>query len=316
MIPNELHFSNPISLVIVKSEFGENIKKAKFIIPTKNERYFDGNRLEEQGVSLSRKLSQVLEIEFDTIREEDHFLNQSQLIEASHKRRFSPDGQTLIMSSSDIYCRFGFKNYSDFFLTKHKLHHLWQAVEYARTDLLYGFLIEGTKTNLKCMTSDIEIASVKNLLKEIVVQYGDNFSSFFSVDNHKSYLLVCPYRNDQVPEKFSRKFFTYVNAVAKKMKLNIVIKNHPNDTFDYRAYFPYEQQIMNFSNKSERHIPVEFFLQSNQVFHTISVPSSSLAFAEKERLSVLVPANRSLYRNKFLDQEPFLKRLNLHVETI
>ena len=70
------------------------------------------------------------------------------------------------------------------------------------------------------------------------------------------------------------------------------------------------------SDKIERHIPVELFLQSKQVDYTVSVPSSSLAFAETNRLSVLVPKNRSLYRKKFVDQEPFLNRLKLNVKTI
>jgi hypothetical protein len=41
-----------------------------------------------------------------------------------------------------------------------------------------------------------------------------------------------------------------------------------------------------------------------------------LAFAEIDRLSVLVPTDRSLYRKKFLDQEPFLNRLKLNIKTI
>ena len=57
MIKNEFHFTNPISLVIAKTIFGDSLKKASFILPIKNERSIDGNRLEEQEVILSKKLS-------------------------------------------------------------------------------------------------------------------------------------------------------------------------------------------------------------------------------------------------------------------
>ena len=127
MIKNEFHFTNPISLVIAKTIFGDSLKKASFILPIKNERSIDGNRLEEQGVILSKKLSEILGLEFDLIGQEKHFLNQSQLIEATLKRRSSPNGQTLIMTTSDIYCRFGFKNYKDFLITKQKLKNLWRS---------------------------------------------------------------------------------------------------------------------------------------------------------------------------------------------
>jgi len=316
MIANELHFTNPISLVIAKSIFKEDLKKAKFILPMKNQRILDGNRLEEEGASISLKLSEILGIEFDVINHTDHFSSQTQLIEATLKRISSPNGQTLIMNTSDIYCRFGFASYTNFFFTKHKLKTLWRAVDYAPDDMLYGFFIEETENNMRCKVSNINIASGKNLLKEITLQSGNMFSNFFSVNNNKSYLLVCPYRHDQISEEFSRNFFKNVNKIAEEKKLNIIIKNHPNDKFDYTKYFSSGKEILNLSDKFERHIPVELFLQSKQVDYTVSVPSSSLAFAEKNKLSVLVPANRSLYRKKFLDQEPFLNKLEIKFQTI
>lgn len=316
MIENEFHFTNPISLVIAKTIFGERLKKARFILPLKNQRFFDGNRLEEQGVSLSIKLSEILGIEFDLIGQEEHFSNQSQVIEATLKRRLSPNGQTLIMTTSDIYCRFGFKTYKNFFITKQKLKKLWSAVDYNSKDLLYGLSLDVTKNKLTCKVSDIDITGVKKILKEITLDSGLLFSNFFSVDNHKKYLLVMPYRHDQISENFSERFFEETNIIAKEKNLSILIKNHPNDVFDYTKYFSYEEDILSMSDNIERHIPVELFLQSKQVDYTVSVPSSSLAFAETNRLSVLVPTNRSLYRKKFLDQEPFLNRLKLNVKTI
>ena len=316
MIKNEFHFTNPISLVIAKTIFGDSLKKASFILPIKNERSIDGNRLEEQEVILSKKLSEILGFEFDLIGQGKHFLNQSQLIEATLKRRSSPNGQTLIMTTSDIYCRFGFKNYKDFLITKQKLKNLWRAVDYDSKDLLYGFFLEGTKNKFTCKVSDIDITGVKKILREIAIESGSLFSNFFSTGNNKKYLLVMPYRHDQISENFSKRFFEEANIVAKEKKLNVIIKNHPNDVFNYAKYFSCEEETLIMSDKIERHIPVELFLQSKQVDYTVSVPSSSLAFAETNRLSVLVPKNRSLYRKKFVDQEPFLNRLKLNVKTI
>ena len=316
MIENELHFTNPISLVIAKTIFGDRLKKVRFIVQIKNQRFYSGNRFEEQGVSLSIKLSEILGLEFDLIGWEEHFSNQSQLIEAALKRRLSPNGQTLIMTTSDIYCRFGFKNYKDFLFTKQKLKKLWRVVDYNPKDLVYGFFLEGTKTKLTCKVSDIDIADVKKILRNITLESGSVFSKFFSINNDKKYLLVMPYRHESISENFSRRFFEEVNVIADEKKLNIIIKNHPNDVFDYANYFSYDREILIMSNKLERHIPVELFLQSKQVDYTVSVPSSSLAFAETNKLLVLVPKNRLLYRKKFLDQEPFLNRLKLNVKFI
>jgi hypothetical protein len=316
MIENEFHFTNPISLVIAKTIFGDRLKKASLILPIKNQRFFNGNRLEEQGVSLSIKLSEILGIEFDLIEQEEHFSNQSQVIEATLKRRLSPNGQTLIMTTSDIYCRFGFKNYKNFLITKQKLKKLWSAVDYNSKDLLYGFSLEGTKNKLTCKVSDIDITGVKKILREITLDFGFMFSDFFSMGNDKKYLLVMPYRHDQISENFSKIFFEHANIIAKEKNLSIILKNHPNDVFDYAQYFSCEEETLIMSDKLERHIPVELFLQSKQVDYTVSVPSSSLAFAEIDRLSVLVPTDRSLYRKKFLDQEPFLNRLKLNIKTI
>jgi hypothetical protein len=316
MIENEFHFTNPISLVIAKTIFGDRLKKACFILPIKNQRFNDGNRLEEQGVSLSRKLSEILDIEFDLIGQEEHFSNQSQVIEATLKRRLSPNGQTLIMTTSDIYCRFGFKNYKNFPITKQKLKKLWSAVDYDSKDLLYGFSLEGTKNRLTCEAIDIDITGVKNILREITLEFGFMFSNFFSMDNDKKYLLVMPYRHDKISENFSKRFFDEANIIAKEKNLKIILKSHPNDVFDYAKYFSCKEETLIMSDKLERHIPVELFLQSKQVDYTVSVPSSSLAFAELDRASVLVPTDRSLYRKKFLDQEPFLNRLKLNIKTI
>ena len=305
-----------MSLVIAKSILGEDLKKAKFIRPIKNQRTLDGNRVEEIEVSLCLKFSEILGIAFNTISHKEHFSSPAKLIEVILKRRSSPKGQTLFMTVSDIYCRFGFKNYTNFYFTKHKLKNLWREIDYTQDDQVYGFFLEETQTNLRCKVSNIEIDSIKNLLKEITFYYGYIFSSILTVNNNKRYLLVCPYRHDRISENFSRNFFEYVNTMAEKKKLNVIIKNHPNDTYDYTKYLSSEKDIINLSDKFERHIPVELFLQSKQVVYTVSVPSSSLAFAETNRLSVLVPKNRSLYRKKFLDQEPFLNRLKINVKTI
>ena len=104
--------------------------------------------------------------------------------------------------------------------------------------------------------------------------------------------------------------------IARKMKLEVILKSHPNDIYDYSDYFSDQNEFFFHQDISARHIPVEFFLQSEQIKYTVAVPSSSLPFAEVERLSVHVPKNRDLFRRKFLDQIPFLERLAIPVTYI
>ena len=319
MIPNELHFTNPISLIVANSILGKDLKRAKFVQFIENERYLNDSKRDNNMITLvSSQVAESLGIDFDVIKLEDHLANPAKIIESNMKRDFFPSGQTLIMIESDIYCRFGFRNYINFPYSKYRLKNAWRVVKFPIEDSLYGYSIKSYNKNVRnnYNTFDLNIQMLKNIVGELNEKVDFDFTKFYNGSAGKKYLLIMPYRHDRINEEFSKNFFLSVENIARRMNLGVIVKNHPNDVFDYSHYFSEKSDIFFHLSLSERHIPVEFLLQSKQVLHTISVPSSSLAFAEKDRLSVLVAANRSLYRKKFLDQEPFLNRLKLNVETI
>lgn len=58
-----------------------------------------------------------------------------------------------------------------------------------------------------------------------------------------------PYRHDRISEEFSRNFFSSVKDIAWKMNLGVIVKNHPNDIYNYRDYFANQEEFF-----SSRHI--------------------------------------------------------------
>jgi len=319
MIANELHFTNPMSLILASSVLGTDLKSAKYVQSLENDRFLsDSNRSNYQNTLISSKVAEALGIDFDVIKHEEHLENPAKVIESNMKRDFFPSGQTLIMYGGDNYCRLGFRNYISFPYTKYRLRNSWQVVDFAAEDLLYGYNIEGYKKNSRTIhnTFNLNIPVLKKITRGINDKKKYDLTNFFKDNTEKNYLLVMPYRHDRIDEEFSKNFFLSVKDIARERNLEVVLKNHPNDIYDYSSYFSEKEQIFFHQDISDRHIPAEFFLQSQQVKYTVSVPSSSLAFAEVDRLIVHAPKDRDLFRRKFLDQIPFLERLAIPLTCI
>lgn len=318
MIENELHFTNPISLVLAKSVSGGDLKSAKYISIVEDERYLKNNRDNSQNILISSKITEVLGIDFDVIKYEEHLANPAEIIESHLKMNFFPNGQTLIMHGGDNYCRFGFRNYTNFPITKYRLKKVWGAVNFPAEDLLYGCNIEDYKKNSRNIhnTFNLKIPLLKKIVKDIIEKSDLNLHNIFKNEKEKGYLLVMPYRHDRINEEFSKNFFLSVKNIARKMDLGVIVKNHPADIYNYRQYFSEKDDIFFHQDISNRHIPVEFFLQSEQIKYTVGVPSSSLPFAELDRLIVHIPKDRDLFRRMFLDQIPFLEKLEIPVTYI
>lgn len=319
MIANELHFTNPISLILARSVLGADLKRAKFVQFVENDRFLnDSNRNANQTTLISSEVAEALGIDFEVIEHEEHLANPAKIIESNMKRDSFPSGQTLIMYGSDNYCRFGFKNYINFPYAKFRLRNSWQVVDFAVEDLLYGYNIEGYKKNTRAIhnTFNLNIPVLKKITRGINDKKNYNLMNVFEDNTKKNYLLVMPYRHDRIDEEFSKNFFLSVKNIARERNLEVFLKNHPNDIYDYSNYFPEKEQIVFHQDISKRHIPAEFFLQSQQVKYSLSIPSSSLAFAELDRLIVHAPKDRDLFRRKFLDQVPFLERLAIPLTCI
>ena len=257
-------------------------------------------------------------IDFDVIEQEEHLANPARIIESNLKRDFFPSGQTLVIYGSDSYCRFGFRNYVNFPHTKYRLKNSWKVINFPAEDLLYGYNIKGYNKNSRTIhnTFDLNILELKKIVRALNKKLEFDFTNSHNVSTQKKYLLAMPYRHDRISEEFSRTFFSSVKDIARKMNLGVIVKSHPNDIYDYRDYFSDQEEFFFHQDISARHIPVEFFLQSKQVKYTVGIPSSSLPFAEMDRLLVHMPKDRDLLRRKFLDQIPFLERLEIPVTYI
>ena len=197
MIENELHFTNPISLILASSVLGADLKRAKFVRFVENERFFaDSNRENHQNTLISSKVAEALAIDFDVIEQEEHLANPARIIESNLKRDFFPSGQTLIIYGSDSYCRFGFRNYVNFPYTKYRLKNSWKVINFPAEDLLYGYNIKGYNKNSRTIhnTFDLNIIARKMNLGVIVkshpndiYDYRDYFSDqeeFFSTKTY------------------------------------------------------------------------------------------------------------------------------------
>jgi hypothetical protein len=319
MTSSELHFTNPASLILASSILGADLKRAKFVRFVENERFFaDGNRDSQKTSLISSKVAEALGIDFGVIEQEEHLANPAKIIESNLKRDFFPSGQTLIMYGGDNYCRFGFRNYVNFPYTKYRLKNSWNEIDFPVEDLLYGYNIKDYKKNSRTIqnTFNLNILELKKIARSLNEKLEFDFTNSHKISTQKKYLLAMPYRHDRISEEFSSNFFSSVKDIAWKMNLGVIVKSHPNDIYNYRDYFSDQEEFFFHQDISERHIPVEFFLQSEQIKYTVGVPSSSLPFAELERLSVHVPKNRDLFRRKFLDQIPFLERLSIPVTYI
>ena len=319
MTSSEMHFTNPASLILASSVLGADLKRAKYVRFVENDRSMaDSNRDNQQNSLISSKVAEALGIDFGVIEQEEHLANPAKIIESNLKRDFFPSGQTLIMYGGDNYCRFGFRNYVNFPYTKYRLKNSWNAIDFPVEDLLYGYNIKDYKKNSRTIynTFNLNILELKKIIRALNKKLEFDFTNFYNVSTQKKYLLAMPYRHDRISEEFSRTFFSSVKDIARKMNLGVIVKSHPNDIYDYRDYFSDQDEVFFHQDISARHIPVEFFLQSEQVKYTVGIPSSSLPFAEMDRLVVHMPKGRDLFRRKFLDQIPFLERLEIPVTYI
>ena len=76
----ELNFTNPITLVIAKSLFGENLKKAAFVMIQDNKNSFRNN---SECIAIAEKIARLLNIEFSTRTQIEFESSPSEIVELS-----------------------------------------------------------------------------------------------------------------------------------------------------------------------------------------------------------------------------------------
>ena len=189
MTASELHFTNPMSLILASSALGAELKRAKFVRFVENERFVtDSNRDNDQNTIISSKVAGALGIDFDVIEHEEHLANPAKIIESNLKRDFFPSGQTLIMYGGDNYCRFGFRNYVNFPYTKYRLKNLWNAINFPVEDLLYGYNIKGYNKNSRTIhnTFNLNIMELKKIVRALNKKLEFDFTNTSNFNTQKN----------------------------------------------------------------------------------------------------------------------------------
>ena len=315
----QLDFLNPITLVIGKSIFGSELKKARLIsidYPLPSQR--GSNRNTEQLKGWAATFARHLNVELSFATESEFMLKPSEIIEFSKYRTTFYSGHHVILTGSDSYCALGFESQKEFRVTKKRLEHAWNKTIFKVGDYVYGIKLSTGRKQFENNPSsiDLDLGELKIAMRKLGMELLSNLKTEINFDTNKNYLLVLPYRHDQINNSFSKKFFDNVKKEAKIRDLNVIIKNHPNDTYNYRSYFNTEDGNIFLESELDRHIPVEILLRQEYIKFVITVPSSALAFADLSSLLVLGPKNKNMYRKKFLDQIPFLDRLEIEMTLI
>jgi len=315
----ELDFSSPITLVIGKTIFGSELKKARLITiedPLLSQR--GSNRDNVQLVSWSSTFAKHLDIELSLATQSEFLSNPSEVIEFSKYRTTFESGHHVIMTGSDSYCALGFESHKGFRITKKRLEHAWSKADLKAGDYVYGIKLSTGRKQFENNPSsiDLDLSELEITTRKLGMELFLNLRTEKSLSRNKNYLLVLPYRHDQINNSFSKKFFDNVRREAEIRDLNVIIKNHPNDTFNYESYFDNEAGNIFLESELDRHIPVEILLRQECIKFVMTVPSSALAFADPSSLLVFGPKNKNTYRKKFLDQIPYLDRLEIEMSLI
>ena len=121
----ELNFTNPITLVIAKSLFGENLKKAAFVMIQDNKNSFRQN---SECIAIAQIIARQLNIEFSTRTQIEFESSPSEILELSKYQNQFDNGHKVIMTGSDSYCALGFNNLLKFPLTKLNLTRKWRTM--------------------------------------------------------------------------------------------------------------------------------------------------------------------------------------------
>ena len=136
----------------------------------------------------------------------------------------------------------------------------------------------------------------------------------YNIDLESRYLLVLPPSVENCGIDFVEKFFRQVNYLANDKNLKILIKPHRNDNIHKLFEVSKLKDVIDYN--SVKQLFSEFFFLIPNIERIISVPSSSLTFADYSKLTVFVPKDRKLFRKKFLDQTCYLDSIRVNYSKI
>lgn len=311
----KFYFCNPITLILAYSEFGSKIKSAVFV-----ENYFRNmeykqfqlqNKFQRQYAT---KICERLQIQFQYIDSEQFVSLQTEpdLLEVNlaSKKKFKNDPE-LIFQSSDVYTAFGKNRQIHYLLTRIKLQKLYQNGLKDHTKSNFYVFSESRIKNKKYKIKNLDRVKFVKIANEIGTSLDlEIYSNFIKIASKKILLLLPPIA-ETADKTFYNNFMSKAQEIAIEKGLEILIKPHRNDTTNYNNE---SINIKYISIKNINYYPVELLFNLNCIKLVISGPSSSLIFADKTKLMVYVPSDRSNYRKYYLNQENFLRYTNIKKE--
>ena len=200
---------------------------------------------------------------------------------------------------------------SNYLLTRIKLQKLYQNGLKDCIKSNFYVVSESRIKNKKYKIKNLDRVKLAKIANEIGTSLDLEIHSSFIKIASKKILLLLPPNPEIVDKTYYNNFMSKAQEIAIEKGLEILIKQHKNNTINYN------NESLNFkfiSIKNIKYYPVELLFNLNCIKFVISEPSSSLIFADKTKLLVYVPSNRSNYRKYFLNQENFLRYTNIKKE--
>ena len=231
-------------------------------------------------------------------------------VNLASKNKFKNNPE-IICQSSDVYNAFGKVGQIHYLLTRIKLQKLYQngLKDYIKSN--FYVVSESRIKNKKYKIKNLDRVKLAKIANEIGTSLDLEIHSSFIKIASKKILLLLPPNPEIVDKTYYNNFMSKAQEIAIEKGLEILIKQHKNNTINYN------NESLNFkfiSIKNIKYYPVELLFNLNCIKFVISEPSSSLIFADKTKLLVYVPSNRSNYRKYFLNQENFLRYTNIKKE--
>lgn len=310
--------NNPISIVSAVTAYKDKLNKIVFVEPNLSSRGVNQTVLIKRKYQYQKKMAKIISdcfhLEF-TMLSWQQFYNVKDRTAAidSHLLRGQVHNiKNVLFAASDTYTVFGFSNYTSNILTKFNLEFYWQKqLKLDKSSVLYIF---GYK-NKKFKKRNVNTINKKELGVNLKLVSESLFTSTkykFKIDKKKQYIVVLPPVTKYTGENFSQEFLKIVYKYSASKELDIILKVHPNDSLEYYSKFSFLKDSL----KVSKYYPVEFLFTLPNIRKIIAVPSASLAYANQNKLSVLVPKNRELFRTNFLDQLVFLETNKISLKSI
>ena len=149
-----------------------------------------------------------------------------------------------------------------------------------------------------------------NLLKFVSTDFIHEIEMEYRIKADAKYLLVLPPSTENTGADFTRVFFNKVNSIAAKDNLSVIVKPHRNDN---ALEFPHEFRNTDAVNYNyTKQLFSEFFFLIPNIQKVVSVPSSSLVYADHSKLITYVPNDKRNFRKNYLDQICFLDSIGVN----